>query len=319
MTGAKGLDVTQILAIVLPVFGLIAVGLLAVKLHLITAETADGVGQFSFVLAMPAYLFRTLATSTLPATIPWGYWASYFGAIGLSWALTQFLGRRFLAMARSEAVLAGLAAAMGNTVMIGIPLLVKAYGEQVGVPIALILGLNLPLSMIVATLMVEQAASGPQGQMGRRLMRGLATHPLFLAIIAGVLFSISGIKLGGPPDQLLLALGVTGVPCALISLGGSLARYGIAGRIDRGLFISAMKLVAAPALVYVLGAHVFHLPPVYLATAVVFASAPVGVNVYLFALRHQTGIAMISQAIALSSLLAVVSTSVWLWFLGIDG
>ena len=118
---------TQILAIVLPVFGLIAVGLVAVKLRLITAETADGVGQFSFVLAMPAYLFRTLATSALPATIPWGYWASYFGAIGLSWALTQFLGRRILAMARSEAVLAGMAAAMGNTVMIGIPLLVVAF------------------------------------------------------------------------------------------------------------------------------------------------------------------------------------------------
>jgi len=212
LTGAKGLDVTQILAIVLPVFGLIAVGLVAVKLRLITAETADGVGQFSFVLAMPAYLFRTLATSALPATIPWGYWASYFGAIGLSWALTQFLGRRILAMARSEAVLAGMAAAMGNTVMIGIPLLVKAHGEQVGVPIALILGLNLPLSMVVATLMVEQAASGPQGQMGRSLTRGLATHPLFLAIIAGVLFSFSGFRLAGPPDQLLLALGATGVP-----------------------------------------------------------------------------------------------------------
>lgn len=311
----------QILVIVLPVFGLIAVGLLAVKFRLITAETADGVGQYSFVLAMPAYLFRTLADSEFPASIPWGYWASYFGAIALSWIATQLGSRRLLGLAAGEAVLAGMSAAMGNTVMIGIPLLVKAYGDQIGVPVALILGLNLPVTMTVATFMVTKASggSGAKGKLLPKLARGLATHPLFLAIVAGTLFNLAGFKLSGPPDQLLTALGVTGVPCALVSLGGSLARYGIMGRFGTGLFLSAMKLLVTPGLVFLFGAFLFHLPPVYLATAVVFAAAPVGVNVYLFALRYETSIEMTSAAIALSSLLAVVTTSTWLWFLGIGG
>lgn len=309
----------QILAIVLPVFALIAIGLVAVKLRFITAETADGVGQFAFVLAMPAYLFRTLAQSDLPSAIPWGYWLSYFGAIALSWVITQISARRLLAMNAGEAVLAGMSAALGNTVMIGIPLLVKAYGEGVGVPIALILGLNLPLTMTLATYMVERAASRTKGLMLGKLVRGLATHPLFLAIVGGMVFNLTGFHLSGAPDQILNSLGVTGVPCALVSLGGSLARYGVSGRLRAGLFLSFMKLILTPALVYVLGTYVFHLPPLYLATAIVFASAPVGVNVYLFALRYQTGIATTSATIALSSLLAVFSSTVWLWLLGIGG
>lgn len=309
----------QIIVIVLPVFGLLALGLVAVKLRLITPDIADGVGQFAFVLAMPAYLFRTLAVSHLPAAIPWSYWVTYFGAAALAWTLTQMTAKRLFRLEQGEAVLAGMSAAMGNTVMIGIPLLVNAYGEDVGVPIALILGLNLPLTMVVATLMVERASGSREGKILFRLGRGLATHPLFIAIIAGSLFSIAGLQLSGAPDQFLMTLGQTGVPCALVSLGGSLARYGIIGRIGPGLYLSAMKLLLTPALVYGLGFYVFHLPAIYLATAVVFASAPVGVNVYLFALQKQTGVATTSAAIALSSLIAIATSSIWLWLLGIGG
>lgn len=308
---------TELLAIIFPVFGLVAIGTIAAATRLITAEVGDAVGQFAFVLAMPAFLFRTLARAELPTTIPWGYWLTYFGAVAIAWLLGQVMARRAFGSEPREAVLAGMSVAMANTVMIGIPILVKAYGEAVGVPIALILGLNLPITMTVATLLFEATGTGGVRTVGFALARGLSTHPLFLAILAGLLMSLWHIDLPGPVDTLLASLGVTAVPSALIGLGMSLVHYGLGRRLGLTLTIALMKLMLTPAIVYLIGLKLFALPPLYLATAVVFASAPVGVNVYLFAVRYRTGVAMTSGAIALSSIGAVATTTFWLWVLGL--
>lgn len=73
-----------------------------------------------------------------------------------------------------------------------------------------------------------------------------------------------------------------------------------------------LKLVLQPVLVWVLAFVVFHLDPLWGAVAVMSAGMPVGINAYLFAHKYQIGIATISTAILLSTLLAVISQSVLL-------
>lgn len=307
----------DILSIVLPVFALIAVGALAVRLGYVTPTLGDAVGTFAYKLALPALLFRTLTTAALPSTLPWGFWFAYFGGILVAWALGQVLALTVFRAAPREAVIAGLAVAQANTVMVGIPLVLNAYGPAAAVPVALILAANLPLTMATATLLFETQGAGGVGAVLRALVRALATHPLLLAIAAGFLTNLAGVAVPAALDAPLAALGGAGVPCALVSLGIALATHGVSRQVGLATTIAALKLVLTPAIVYVLGTQVVTLPPVYLAVAVVFAAAPVGVNVYMVATRYQTGVALTSGAIALSTLAAVVTTSVWLWLLGL--
>ena len=143
------------LAIVLPVFGLIGLGYAARRLGLVSDATGEGLSDFVFTLSVPCLIFRTLARAELPAVQPWGYWIAYFAAVAIVWALASLAAGQFFHVGRTEAVVAGFAAGQANTVLVGIPLILKAYGEEGAVPLFLLVAIHLPVIMVAGTLLVE--------------------------------------------------------------------------------------------------------------------------------------------------------------------
>jgi malonate transporter and related proteins len=65
--------------------------------------------------------------------------------------------------------------------------------------------------------------------------------------------------------------------------------------------------------VYLLAFHVFPMPPVWAAVAVIFAACPSGVNAYLLAQRYRIGVGLSSSTVALSTLFAVATMTGWVW------
>jgi hypothetical protein len=308
--------VSDLFAIVAPVFALVALGALASRLGYLPLAVGEAVGRFAYLVALPALLFRTVAGSSFPSTIPWGYWAAYYGAVAASWAVAQTLARAAFGAQRRESVIVGLAAAQANIVLIGLPIILKAYGAEAAAPIALLVGINLPITLAVATLLFEAAGPRGAGPLAGAITKGVFAQPILLAILAGGAAALFGWRPTGAFDQTLALLAGAGIPCALVGLGATLVRHGVEGRIGLAGMASAVKLVLMPAVVFALGVA-FALPPAYLGAAVLFAASPVGVNTFLFATRYETGVAFTSAAILLSTVASVVSTLFWLWMLGV--
>jgi predicted permease len=107
------------------------------------------------------------------------------------------------------------------------------------------------------------------------------------------------------------------VPCALISMGIALRRYGLQTGLKLPMIISALKLIVHPLIVLLLATQVFDMPPVWAGVAVLFASCPSGINAYLFAERYNEGVALASSAVTLSTILALGTTLLWLYVLGV--
>ena len=82
-------------------------------------------------------------------------------------------------------------------------------------------------------------------------------------------------------------------------------------------FYSFLKLVVHPLVVLLLATQVFQMPPVWAGVAVLFASCPSGINAYLFAERYGEGVALASSAVTLSTFLALGTTILWLYVLGV--
>jgi predicted permease len=82
------------------------------------------------------------------------------------------------------------------------------------------------------------------------------------------------------------------------------------------MVITGLKLVIHPLAVWVLAFHVFTMPPAYAGVATLFAAMPVGINAYLLASRYKTETGVVAAAVMLSTLLAIVTTIVWLTILG---
>jgi malonate transporter len=298
--------------IIMPVFGLIVVGYGARVVGLVADRTADGLSDFVFSLAVPCLIFKTLARAEIPLVQPWGYWIAYFGGVAVVWLTAMLIARRVFGLDGTEAVVAGFATGQANTVLVGIPMILRAYGEQGAVPLFLLIAVHLPVTMTVATLLAEGRGTSPLA-----IARRLALHPIIVSIALGAAIRLLP---SGPPDviwSVIESIATAAVPCALVGMGIALRRYGLEAGIALPVVVTALKLIAHPLIVYVLAFHVFTMPRAWAGVAVLFASAPSGINAYLFAERYKSGIAIASSSIALSTAFAIVTTVIWLIVLGV--
>jgi malonate transporter and related proteins len=302
------------LGIVLPIFLVIGLGFAASAARVLGERTADGLSDYVFVVAIPILLFRTLATAPLPDVQPWAYWLAYFAALSVVWMAMAAIASRIFGIAGPEKVIMGFSAAQANTVFIGIPLILRAYGDAATVPIFMLLAVHLPLTMAVATLLVERDGNA-QG-LWRGMARKLASHPIIVGILAGAMYRLSGLPMPDIASSSLKIVADTAAPTALFALGMTLRRYGLSADPGPLAVAAALKLAVQPALVYLLAFHVLSMPPVWAGAAVLFAACPSGVNGYLLAQRYRMGVANASAAIAVTTILSALTLSFWIWALG---
>ncbi|MBB4038373.1 hypothetical protein GGR34_000002 [Microvirga flocculans] len=302
----------ELFAIVLPVFGLIGIGYVARQTGYVSERVGEGLSEFVFTLSLPCLIFRTLVRAEIPNVQPWGYWISYFAGVAAVWFLATAIGRQFFGIKGVSGVVAGFSAGQANTVFVGIPMILKAYGDEGAVPLFLLIAVHLPVTMTLATILAE----GRQASL-RTILRRLFTHPIVVGILAGSACRPIAAHVPGPAWQIMDLLASAAVPCALISMGIALRRYGLQTGWKLPTAISLLKLVIHPLIVLLLATRVFQMPPVWAGVAVLFASCPSGINAYLFAERYGEGVALASSAVTLSTVLALGTTLVWLYVLGV--
>lgn len=323
--GVGPIALTELYAIVLPVFSFIAIGYGVIWTGYLTPERAEAVSDFTFAIAVPVLLFRSLGTLELPEASPLPYWAAYFLGAFVTLALGIVITERVFGRDARAGVIGGLCASYSNTVMVGIPVLTQAFGDD-GLVIGFVLvGPHLPIMMALSAILIEVSELRDGTRTGRvrigplllRVLRNLLRNPLVIAMVLGIAFRFTGLPLEGIPRNVVDRIGDIAIPLALISLGMSLRGYGVSGNVRPALVLGALKLFAMPAIVYVLAVHVFDLGPLATAGAIVCAACPTGVNAYLIAARFQTGLALSANTITLTTVASVVSFTLWLWILGI--
>ncbi len=310
-------QIARIAEIVLPVFGVIALGYVSVWSKLLSEKAGEGLNDFVFVIAVPVMIVKTLLGASLPEGSPWGYWLSYFIGVAIVWSFAQLVTWKIYGRPGREAVIMGFSSGQSNIVLMGIPLVLTAYGEAGAVPLFLLIAVHLPIMMLAATVMIESADAGITREAIFKLVKNLVTNPLLIAFAAGSLGRIAGVQLGGAPKQFVDLISAAAVPCALFAMGMALRKYGVFGDVKLSAFIVAAKLLLLPLAVYLLAKYVFVLSPVWQGVAVIFASMPVGINSYLLAARYKTGVATVAGAVTLSTALSLFSVSFWLFVLGI--
>ncbi|HYF55871.1 MAG TPA: AEC family transporter [Salinarimonas sp.] len=297
--------------VILPAFALIAVGYLAVRARLLSERAGDGLSEFVYTLAIPCLIFRTLARAEMPEVQPWGYWIAYFTGVAVVWALGMAIAARLFRRDPSESVLAGFSAAQSNTVLVGVPIILRAYGDEGAVPLFLLIAVHLPIMVAAASLLIEGRDTSLPG-----ILRRLLVNPIIVAILLG---SAARPAVGFLPDpfwRVVELIGSAAVPCALVGMGTALHRYGLATGLPLPAAVSALKLVVHPLIVYWLATRIFVLPPAWTGVAVLFAACPTGVNAYLLAERYKRGVALTSSAVSLSTVLSMVTIFAWLQVLG---
>ncbi len=303
---------------VLPVFGLIVLGIAFARLKLVDAATARGLTQFVFMLAIPALLFRRVALMNPLEATPFGLWIAFFGGLAIAWILTTLISQKFDSLSTSGGAAAAMAAGFGNVALLGTPLALAHYGEDAAVPLGLILSVHAPILWFAATLQRELARHSSTisyKRLGRELFWSLAGNAIVLALAAAAIWRLTGLGLHPVADRMLSMLSDASIPTALFALGLSLATYSLRGQWSGMAVLIVMKMVLMPLLVFLALHYLVSVPPLWAKVAVLLAAMPTGANAFLFAHRNEESVAAVSGAVALGTGLAAITVSLLLYWM----
>lgn len=307
-----------ILITVLPVFGMIMLGYGFAKANFIDEASGRGLSLFVFNVAIPALLFKTMATLNAQDAAPWSLWGAFFGGLAMTWVAAAFVSKFIPSLDFSGGAAASMAAGFGNLALLGTPLALAHFGQSVAVPLGLILSIHAPTLWFSATLhreLARHSGSFSLERISRELFMNLARNAIVLALIAGSLWRFTGLGLHPIPEKMLQMLADASVPTALFALGVSLSAYSLKGSWD-GLFaLIILKMIVMPLIVFGLGHYIFQLQPLWMKIAVLFAAMPSGANAFLFAHRNDEAVPAISGAIVLGTGLAAISASFLLYLM----
>lgn len=304
-----------LLDVILPVFLVIGFGYGAARAGWFPDTAVDGLMRFAQGFAVPVLLFRGVARLDLGAEFDTGlllsFYAGAFSGFAAAFAGAVWIFRRPL----PDAVAIGFCGLFSNSLLLGLPIMERAYGTQALAGNYAIIAVHSPLLYAFGITAMELARSRGRGLPVPRILReigaGIVTNPLVIGIALGLAVNLSGLAL---PEVVWSASGLmaqAALPAALFGLGGVLMRYRPEGDMKTIAMITAVSLVLHPAITWTLGREVFHLSTDQLRSAVVTAAMAPGANAYLFA--NMYGVA---RRVAASSVLVATAVSiltVWVW------
>lgn len=267
---------SDILAVTGPIFFIIAMGFLAVRIGIFGRGDMRVLGTFVIHIALPAVLIHALSQRDIQAIIDerflLAYGAGSVAALLLGVAIARFGLRRSL----TASALAGMGTGMPNSAFIGFPLAYQLIGAPAAIAVALAMLVE-NLIILPLTLALAERGDG-HGLRTRTLLRQigarLVRHPVLIAIVVGMTFSLSGVHLPLPVGRGIEMLAGASAPVALFAIGGALGGQALHGMKADIVSVALGKLVMHPLLVWLALAFVPGLDPAMRTAALVIAAAP---------------------------------------------
>ena len=230
-------------------------------------------------------------------------------ATAAAFCLSVLAGRLIGRLSIREAAIAGLAGGYGNIGYMGPGLALAVLGAKAAVPTALIFCFDsiflfsiLPLSMALTGK--ERRPLLPTAGI---VARAIVFHPLIVAAYCGALAAALHLHLPVALDSMLAFLQSAAAPVALFVLGVTVALRPF-GRIPWEVpGAIAVKLIIHPLIVLALMIWFGPFTPEWAATAVLMASLPPALNVFVIARQFDTWVEPASVAVLIGTFVSVVT------------
>ena len=313
---------SPIFTIVAPVFLVMGLGWVCSRLDLFPADAEKAFSIFVVYCAMPCYLFLAMAHVPRDLVIRGDFMAAF--ALGMAataligGAISRWLGHRDFA----GCVLGTMSACQTNSVYVGMPIIVMAYGTPGPVIIVSLFQVIVMTTLVVGCLELHRKHATVSWQSWFGLPRVALFNPIVGASVLGMVFSVNGWPVPGVVERTGQLLGAAAIPTALFSLGLALGnrrpRFEAGGR-PHVYLLAGVKCLVHPALTWLVGRYLFGLGEPWLGSLTIIAAMPTALNTFIFAQRYEVFVDEASEIILLTSLASLVTISGLLLLFGVAG
>lgn len=305
----------DVLNLALPFFGLIIIGFACGKLKSIPDTALAWMNFFIVYVSLPALFYRILAQTPLEqlAQVDFIFATTLatFWAFAVAFALTMAIRGGHIA----ESTIAGLAGGYGNIGYMGPGLALATLGPAAAVPVALIFCFDtlLLFSLVPFLMALARPQQMSAGAIVWDAVKRIITHPLVIATAVGVASAAVRFQPPVALDRLMQFLQNAAAPCALFTLGVTVALRPLQAIPWEVPLLTAIKLLLHPFLVFLLMSLFGPFEQTWVYTAVLMAALPPALNVFVFARQYDSWVEQASSAVLVGTLVSVVTLTSVMW------
>lgn len=302
---------------VLPVFLILTLGYLIGRVKYLPDNMADALNAYALRIGVPCLLFLAMYNLEFGEAFQVPMLISFYGGAVICFTLGIVLSRMFWGRRPGESVAVGFCAVFSNSVLIGVPIAQLAFGDAIMTPVFGIIAFHASSLYTLGMTTMEFSKQGGRGVIEtlKAAFSSVIANPLMIAILVGVAFNLSGLKLFGALEQAIEMIRATAIPVSLIGIGIVLNRYKISSEFTETMLVSVLALGLHPLIAFVLSYHVFGVDLLYVKAAVIIASMPPGMNVYIFANMYNRAVGLSASVLVIANILSVFTITGWLLFL----
>ncbi len=297
--------------VVLPLFLCIMLGYFLRRIHMVDTPSLNTMNKLCFKVFLPIYLFNNIATTDLSAA---------FNAKLLVVAVCGLVGQFLLLMLlipriEKESPRRGVliqAIFRSNFALFGLPVALSLCGtEKVG-PTSILVGFTVPVFNILAVVALESFRGGKPSI--KKMLKGIATNPLIIASLTGILFNILDISLPSAVQKSVTDLGGVATPLSLVALGGSFTVAKVK-EYRKQLTIGVLgRLVISPLIMVTIGILVGFRNEM-LIPLLIMSGAPTAVSSFPMAQQMGGDGDLAAGLVVFTSGLAILTMFVWIFVL----
>lgn len=199
-----------------------------------------------------------------------------------------------------------------NYAILGLPLVEYICGGKTSGLSSLMVAIVVPLFNVLAVVSLERFRGGKANAV--KIFKGIATNPLIIGCILGLVFYALGIKLPAVIEKAVSDISKIASPLAIIVLGASFTFKSIKGSIKELSAILALRLVIVPAVAIFFAVMLGFSGEALACTLIVFG-APVAVSSFSMAQQMGGDEDLAAQAVVMSSLLCLVTLFLWIFLI----
>jgi malonate transporter len=305
----------DVINLALPFFGLIFIGFACGKLKQIPDTALAWMNFFIVYVALPALFYRILAQTPLEqlaqVDFVFATTLSTFWAFAVSFAIGMTIRGGHIA----ESTIAGLAGGYGNIGYMGPGLALATLGPQAAVPVALIFCFDTLLLFTLVPFLMALARPNQAsiGATALEAFKRIGSNPLVIATAAGIFSAAIHFQPPVALERLMQFLQNAAAPCALFTLGVTVALRPLKKMPWEVPFLTAVKLVLHPVLMFLLLSLFGPFDRSWVNTAVLMAALPPALNVFVFARQYDTWVEQASGAVLVGTMASVLTLTSVMW------
>lgn len=297
--------------VVLPLFLLMAAGYFCRQIKLYDMKSHTVMNKLVFKVFLPCLLFKNIYQTSLDSAFDWRVFVFAAVSIVVMFAALFLIVPTFeKSNQRRGALIQGIG--RSNFVLFGIPLAEQiANGGNMAVA-SLLVAVVVPMFNILAVVTLEVFRGG-KVHFGK-VLKGIATNPLILSSLLGIVFLFTGWKLPRVIETPLFDLSKIATPLALFLLGGSL-EFSRVGRNLRALLWSVSGRLVFVPLVFVSAAIALGIRGIALVSLMIVFAAPTAVTSYTMAQQMGADDELAGQQVVFTTAFSVLTIFLWVFAL----